>query len=765
MNLPSLADSSRKKHLTTATRRKVRRAPRLHIESLEAREVPATVPTVLSVTPATGQPLGTNIVVTFSEDVTGAGTAGNYKLFAQDGQAFPFAVTYDSGTHTATVTPTGTLPAGTYSLFIQGDQIRDTDGDNLRLAQPGEVVVANSGSGRLTTASVSAAGLGAPTTLNLAGGAGPRQPAVGDLNGDGILDLAAPAANNAVQIFFGRTTGGYNPTPTVVNLGAGNGPISVALGDVDGDGDLDIVTANRTSNSIAVLKNNGTGTFAAPIFMPVGQTPTDLVLGDFNGDGALDVAVSHNGLNSTNRGVTVRLNTGAGTFQAPSEYLQGVHAGAIATGDFDRDGKVDLAVADSQSVGTVRILRGSGTGSFTEQATLSVGASPADLVVADFNADGFSDIATVSGSGTTSRNVTVLLNSAGAGFRAPLHTAIPDLQLIPSLPNEIGGNTPLQSLAVVYGNQDPYPDLIVSTQSPSFQSNSNIELLTGLGDGSFSPFTTGATLGAGSPAYVSVVSDPFRLLSAFDVQSTTVRVNLVRNGDFEARSLDGSQGSLDGWTIFNQRDATSGSHGTWSVQSDTASPLSGTPLDPAAYPSGPAAWPTGTVSPQGFQAMLDEQHLQPLPPNAFFDPNLPDSYAGSHALYQDITIPAGVTSAKLSLKLSLDSFATWSNTGDNPSLDYRTQLDNQQVRVDIMKPGSDVLNVTSDVLLNIFTTTPSDPTQQTQTFTNIDLSAYAGQTIRLRIASANNLGQLIVGVDDVKLEVVGTDTTSPVLSP
>src|SRR4029077_112021 len=115
--------------------------------------------------------------------------------------------------------------------------------------------------------------------------------------------------------------------------------------------------------------------------------------------------------------------------------------------------------------------------------------------------------------------------------------------------------------------------------------------------------------------------------------------------------------NLDAWTIFNLRDATTGSHGSWLAQSGGQSPLSSTQV---------VAAPNGT-----YQAMLDQETLDPVGPLDFFNNNGDDTVAGSHALYQDITIPAGATSAKLSLRLTLDSAGPWSDAVANPSLDYR----------------------------------------------------------------------------------------------
>src|SRR5262249_7818414 len=116
----------------------------------------------------------------------------------------------------------------------------------------------------------------------------------------------------------------------------------------------------------------------------------------------------------------------------------------------------------------------------------------------------------------------------------------------------------------------------------------------------------------------------------------------------------------------------SGSHGAWEAQSGSLSPLSA-----ATVPT-----PAGK-----FRAMLDEANLQPFQSGGMNqNPNAPDSYAGTHLLYQDVTIPANTTKAMLTLSLYIDntSATTFTDPSSNSSLDYRTTAANQQVRVDIM---------------------------------------------------------------------------------
>ena len=168
--------------------------------------------------------------------------------------------------------------------------------------------------------------------------------------------------------------------------------------------------------------------------------------------------------------------------------------------------------------------------------------------------------------------------------------------------------------------------------------------------------------------------------------------------------------------------------------------------------------------------MLDEANTIPYQP----DPNLPndgnpnqaDSYAGSQALYQDFTIPANATSVQLSMVLYINSLvptgtAPWTDPNATPDLDYRDINPNQQVRVDITSITGNILDVTSSVLLNVFQTTPTTPGEETVDISGVDLSQFAGKTVRLRIATTNNQGQLIVGVDNVDVQTTFADSSAP----
>jgi hypothetical protein len=199
----------------------------------------------------------------------------------------------------------------------------------------------------------------------------------------------------------------------------GRSPGSVLVEDLNGDGQLDLVVANEKSNDVSVLLDDGKGGFSPSRGSPfsAGPNPNDLAGGDFNGDGRIDLAIA----NHETQHVTVLLGDGRGAFApAPSSPVTVVvkpHVHGVAAGDFNGDGNLDL-VTDSWADDRVLVLFGDGKGSFATPGTyVDVGRHPYQRVrVADLNGDGKADIVSPNLEGD---NVTILLGDGTGKFREP----------------------------------------------------------------------------------------------------------------------------------------------------------------------------------------------------------------------------------------------------------------------------------------------------------------------------------------------------------
>lgn len=285
-------------------------------------------------------------------------------------------------------------PGSETSLSL-GDLDGDSDLDAVLGQQDGKLAVMK-GDG--------AGGFGAAATFGPGGELGAiLTTALGDLNGDGALDAAVAVGGSAwnfvgLRAYGGDGAGGFgNPSQVASYQGAA----TVAVGDLNNDGSLDVVSGGALS-----VGGGGTSEFALVVLnLPVptqsnvitggisGQTHRETKLADLNGDGALDLVVARTpALPGGAPGGSVLLGDGAGGFFAPSMIPVGAARGGVAVADFNGDATLDLAFGSS----TLEIALGTGGGAFA--APLPAGTplnpiQPYDISAGELTGDGLVDLA------------------------------------------------------------------------------------------------------------------------------------------------------------------------------------------------------------------------------------------------------------------------------------------------------------------------------------------------------------------------------------
>ncbi len=322
-------------------------------------------------------------------------------------------------------------------------------------------------------------GFGAAT--NFSAGTNPTSVAMGDFNGDGKLDLAvASFGSTHLAVLLGDGTGSFGPTTLSPVSGA---PGSVAVGDVNNDGKADLVAAIKFAppgpgpTGIAVLLGNGVGGFGPATTFPVGGSPTAVEIGDLNADGNPDVV----GVDNAGR-ISVLLGNGAGSFATSLIVVGGVPT-SVAIGDLNGDGKPDLAVARS-SANDLAVLLGNGDGTFGAPNTFATGTSPQSVVIADLDGDGKRDLVTAN---ISSNNVSVLLGTGSGSFGAqqsfsitsgPIEVTVADLNG-DGRPDITAAANGSGNASVLLNTTDiTAPDTIIDTATPASPANTGVRTFT-----------------------------------------------------------------------------------------------------------------------------------------------------------------------------------------------------------------------------------------------------------------------------------------------
>jgi hypothetical protein len=388
--------------------------------------------------------------------------------------------------------------------------IGDANGDGKR-----DLIAANSGDNTvsvlLNTAPPGAATESFATQQTFATGTGPAFVALGDTNGDGLPDLvAANQGDSTVSVLLSTMVpGAATITPNFSSASTsavGAGPFAVAVGDVNGDGKPDIVVANSVDYTLSVLLNTTapgavTPSFATPQVFKTGSYPVGVALADINGDGMPDVILANVGDNT----VSVLLNTtapGATTaaFADQQTFATGSYPVAVAVGDFNGDGKPDLAVVN-EGDSTVSVLlnttaAGATTASFSAEQPFPTGSGPIAVTVGDLNGDGMPDVIVANGG---SNSVSVLLNTTQPGGSAASFAA------------QKSFNTGAYPVGVAVGdiNGDGTPDIVVANSGTHFNPQHSVSVLlnTTAPGATTASFAAQKTFATGAESCSVVLSD------------------------------------------------------------------------------------------------------------------------------------------------------------------------------------------------------------------------------------------------------------------
>src|SRR5262249_8296283 len=304
--------------------------------------------------------------------------------------------------------PDGTVVDQLTSADLNGDRIPD-------------LVTVNSAINVFGTISVLLGdGLGgfAPPVSYPVGGAVPVWPAVADFNGDHKPDIAVSLAGSAdaISVLLGNGDGTFQPA---INYDVGSSPQGIALGDVNGDGKVDIFSADECGEdpacrqgAVSVLLGNGDGTFQSHISNEEGLFPLQVELGDFNRDGRADVAVANPcGTDLTcvsNGGIGIILGNGEGAFQPVTNYpATGMGTVRLGLGDLNGDRIPDI-VAMNNKTSDITVLIGNSDGTLQTGVDYLVSAVPMSVAIVDFNRDRMRDLAVANEIGFS---VSILINA------------------------------------------------------------------------------------------------------------------------------------------------------------------------------------------------------------------------------------------------------------------------------------------------------------------------------------------------------------------
>jgi hypothetical protein len=304
---------------------------------------------------------------------------------------------------TAVIIPAGMQPSGIISEDFNNDGKADLALTNYGAGNISVLL----GSGNGTFSSLTSY----TTTV------GPLGITTADFDNDGKIDIVVTNSGAGNFSFFKGT--GFGTFNSPVYFAVGTNPYAIIASDFNSDGNLDVAVSNAGSNNVSVRLGNGQGSFGPVANYSVGNSPKSLISADFDGDTNLDLAVANYSSNYTTNNVTILMGTGAGNFSVTTNFtttstitLMLFSPAALASSDYNNDGKPDLAVLYSGS-DCVSISLGTGLGTFSSSVAYATSSTPNCIINADINSDGKTDLITAN---ISSNNVSVLYGSGSGIF-------------------------------------------------------------------------------------------------------------------------------------------------------------------------------------------------------------------------------------------------------------------------------------------------------------------------------------------------------------
>ncbi len=283
-----------------------------------------------------------------------------------------------------------------------------------------------------------------------------RSLAIGDLDGDGDLDLAVTNwLDNSVSVLLANGDGTFQPA---ANYQTGSGARSVVMGYFDANDDLDLAVANNQDDDVSVLLGHGDGTFGPAMSYTAASLPLAIATADIDENGHADLVVANGGGNN----VSVLRGNGDGTFQSPVNSPAGTNPRSVAIADLDGDGHRDLVVTNYYD-DAISILFGAGDGTFATPVSYGAGVGPSFGAIGHLNGDDHWDLAVCN---YTSGNVSVLLGNGDGTFQWASNYSV-------------GPQGP-RSVAIAELDGFPGVDLVTANEVPG-----SISVLPGTGYGSF----------------------------------------------------------------------------------------------------------------------------------------------------------------------------------------------------------------------------------------------------------------------------------------